>query len=165
MATEWYVKTERGIRGPMGFQDVAFLIHDQQISEDGLVRRADDDDWQIASSVVGMTRAARQHRGIDERVLTDDAQLSFVRKTSASATLSQKPRQKREPDERQRIIAATHESLQRDRHPVGNSRRSFLQQALAFGPLVIILAAMAYAAFSVATYDRFADKNFEQQTQ
>lgn len=149
----------------MGFQDVAFLIHDQQISEDGLVRRADENDWQNASSVVGLTRAARQHRGIDERVLTDETQLSFVREATISSSLLQKPRQTGVVDERQRIIAATHESLQRDRHPVDDEQRSFLQQVLAFGPAVVILAAMAYAAFSVATYDHFADKNFEEQTQ
>lgn len=161
MATRWFVKTKRSVRGPLSFQDVAFLIQDQQLERDGLVRREDEDEWQIASSVVGLLRAARKHPGLNEDLVGSDEEeleepdpevLKRDANTHSSGRLSQ--------EERRRIIEAAHDSF--DEMPVVETdRRGFLHHALTWGPLTLIAGAVAYAVYESVTYDRFENKSFE----
>ena len=149
MATKWFVRTDFGERGPLTFQDVAFLIRDNQVSRDGLVRREDLDEWQPANSVVGLVHAARRHQAIDEKVVAENEEIIVL--TDAE----------RRRKERQEIFRKTQESLM-DVSSGGIDERTPMEKFLVWGPIVLILAAGAYAGWIISTHDPFEHKNFEQ---
>lgn len=163
MATKWYVKTERSVRGPLSFQDVAFLIKDQQIPEDGLVRKEDEGDWQTADSVVGLLRAARKHPGLAEDLGAPE-EFEEPEMTLPEVPSGRKPNRGSQgrlgQDERTQLLQRYREES--DQEPViVEDRRTFLQQAAIWGPVGVIATAAAYAAYIKMTYDPWANKKFE----
>lgn len=160
MATRWYVRTEFGERGPISFQDVAFLIHDGQVRETGLVRREDSPAWQPADSVVGLLHAARRQHGLNERVISDDQELAQAVKVELTKNESQRASAVSKEQERLRIIEATIQEFERDGVATGQES---VRSVFVWGPLALIVAAVAYATWTAATYDPFAERNFESE--
>ena len=143
------------------FKDVAFLIHDHQLPEDGDVRRADLEEWQPANSVVGLIRTARNHQGTEERVAVM-APKKAVKKRATAPNPSLTSAQKRA--ERIEIIRRTQESMDDcSDEDTSQDRRTFLENAIVWGPIAVLGVAAAYAAWTVQTHDPFKDKNFEGQ--
>ncbi|TWT58694.1 hypothetical protein KOR42_20760 [Thalassoglobus neptunius] len=146
------------------FKDVAFLIHDHQLPEDGEVRRADLEDWQPANSVVGLIRTARNHQGTEERVAVMAPKKAVPKApTKPSSNSGLTAAQKRA--ERIEIIRRTQESMDdSENEESSQDQRTFLENAMVWGPIVILGFAAAYAAWTVQTHDPFKDKNFEGQS-
>lgn len=145
----------------MKFKDVAFLIHDHQLPEDGDVRRSDVEEWQPANSVVGLIRTARNHQATEERVAVM-APKKPVQKPAPASTSSKSERKRAE---RMEIIRRTQESMdESEAEEASQDQRTFLENAMVWGPIVVLAAAAVYAAWTVQTHDPFKNKNFEGQS-
>src|SRR5688572_21076273 len=60
MASQWYRRTGNTDTGPFSFDQLAQQIREGDLLEDGLVRRAEQSEWQRVDEVIGLLRAARR---------------------------------------------------------------------------------------------------------
>lgn len=134
----------------MGFQDVAFLLADQQITHDDQVKREDLEEWQPAHSVIGLLRAAEKHTGEEERVV-------IVEDAEEVPQLTVAERRSLEIDE---VIRKTRANLMNE-PTVESSERTYVEMFAVWGPVSLLVAAVGYAAWSHLTYDKFKNKKFE----
>ncbi|MCA8998061.1 MAG: DUF4339 domain-containing protein [Planctomycetaceae bacterium] len=165
MTNQWFAKIGDHERGPISFQDVAFLIHDGQLAEDGLVRRSDDEEWRSAETIVGLLHAARTHKGLDEYVIQDDEELiKAVVEDQKQLQLESTPAGETEtiPEDRMRMLEDAINRLDDDMESEAEiDRRELPKAALIAGPAIAIMGTTAYAVWKSVTYDRYANKNFE----